>query len=79
MNNGIDLVGMVQNIRNNPGELAQILYDNRKISMEQYNDIRQMNGSFSQIGQYLMSNGIMKQTLVDSLSNNIPPMLRQFL
>lgn len=78
-NSGIDLVGMVNSLRTNPGELAQILYDNGKINVNQYNDIQQMNGNFSQIGQYLMNSGIMKQSVINSISSNIPPVLKQFM
>ena len=50
---------MVSQVRQNPNQLSQILYQNNKINQEQFSAIQGM--SPQQIGEYLLNNNIMPQ------------------
>lgn len=55
MNNNI--IATIQQIKQNPDQLKQMLYENGKINREQYEAIKPMS-SFSDIGNYLVNNNL---------------------
>jgi len=60
MNNPmINIIRQVQQIKQNPSQLASLLQQKGMINDQQAKDIQQMGGNFEQIGQYLMQNGKM--------------------
>jgi hypothetical protein len=69
MNN--NLLMMARQIQNNPDQLKQMLYQNGKISQEQFEAIKPMN-SFSEIGQYLVDNNV----IPSNLQNQVKSMFR---
>ena len=66
MNNPMfQLIQQVQQIRQNPNQLANLLQQRGMINAQQAQDIQKMGGNYEQIGQYLMNNG--------RIPNNIQP------
>lgn len=60
MNNPMmNIIRQVQQIKQNPSQLASLLQQKGMINDQQAKDIQQMGGNFEQIGQYLMQNGKM--------------------
>lgn len=60
MNNPMmNIIRQVQQIKQNPSQLASLLQQKGMISDQQAKDIQQMGGNFEQVGQYLMQNGKM--------------------
>ena len=58
MNNPMfQLIQQVQQIRQNPNQLANLLQQRGMINAQQAQDIQKMGGNYEQIGQYLMNNG----------------------
>lgn len=49
------LRNQVRQLRQNPQGVADLLKQSGQISDAQYNDIKNMGGNFSQIGQYLLN------------------------
>ena len=71
MNNNImQFIQQVQQFRQNPEQLKQMLYQNGKISQEQFEAIQGMN-SFQEIGQYLIDNNVIPQNLQNQFKNLI--------
>ena len=63
-------------IKQNPGQLVNILQEKGLISGEQAGDISKMGGNYEQVGQYLMNNGIMTQppqNIIDQLTRQNSP------
>ena len=54
----------VQQIKQNPNQLAAILQQRGIINQQQAQEIQKMGSNYSQVGQYLMNSGTMP--------NNIP-------
>lgn len=52
-------IQQVQMIRQNPGQLANVLQQRGMINQQQAQDIQKMGGNYQQIGQYLMNQGRM--------------------
>jgi len=76
MNNPMmNIIQQYRQIKQNPGQLAQILQQRGMINDQQVKDIQQMGGNYEQIGQYLMNNGKMPtnvqqyQPQVDQIQN----------
>ena len=66
MNNPMfQIIQQVQQIRQNPNQLATLLQQRGMINAQQAQDIQKMGGNYEQIGQYLMNNG--------RIPNNIQP------
>lgn len=63
MNNNI--IQMAMQIKNNPAQLGQLLYQNGKINQEQFSQLQGKNPS--QIGQYLLENNILPKTQYEQL------------
>lgn len=60
MNNPMmNIIRQVQQIKQNPNQLASLLQQRGMINDQQAKDIQQMGGNFEQVGQYLMQNGKM--------------------
>ena len=60
MNNPMmNIIRQVQQIKQNPSQLASLLQQKGMINDQQAKDIQQMGGNFEQVGQYLMQNGKM--------------------
>ena len=58
MNNPMfQIIQQVQQIRQNPGQLANLLQQRGMINAQQTQDIQKMGGNYEQIGQYLMNSG----------------------
>jgi len=66
MNNLLQMARQIQ-----PDQLKQMLYQNGKISQEQFEAIKPMN-SFSEIGQYLIDNNV----IPSNLQNQVKSMFR---
>lgn len=67
MNNNImQFIQQVQQFRQNPEQLKQMLYQNGKISQEQFEAIQGMN-SFDEIGKYLIDNNIIPNSQLPQL------------
>ncbi len=60
MNNPMmNILRQVQQIKQNPSQLASLLQQRGMINDQQAKEIQQMGGNFEQVGQYLMQNGKM--------------------
>lgn len=58
MNNPMmQFINQVQQIKQNPNQLANILQQKGMITPQQAQDIQSMGGNYEQIGQYLMKQG----------------------
>lgn len=71
MNNPmINIVKQVQQIKQNPNQLATLLQQRGMINEQQAKEIQKMGGNYEQIGQYLMNNGRM-HTNVQQYQNQV--------
>lgn len=60
MNNPmLNVMRQVQQIKQNPNQLATLLQQRGMINEQQAHDIQSMGSNYEQIGQYLMGNGCM--------------------
>ena len=59
MQNIMNVMQQVRQIKQNPNQLASFLQQRGMISNEQMNDIQNMGNNYEQIGRYLMNNGKM--------------------
>lgn len=58
MNNPMmQFINQVQQIKQNPNQLANLLQQKGMITPQQAQDIQSMGGNYEQIGQYLMKQG----------------------
>lgn len=58
MNNPMmQIINQVQQIKQNPNQLANLLQQRGMITPQQAQDIQSMGGNYEQIGQYLMKQG----------------------
>lgn len=53
----MQFINQVQQIKQNPNQLANILQQKGMITPQQAQDIQSMGGNYEQIGQYLMKQG----------------------
>ena len=63
----------VSHIQQNPNQLKQLLYQNGKISQEQFETIQGMN-SFKEIGEYLLNNNILSSPQFNQLKAQVDSM-----
>ena len=70
MNPMMQVIQQYRQIKRNPNQLANILQQRGIISPEQAQNIQQMGGNYSQIGQYLMNQGRMP-TNVQQYQNQV--------
>ena len=59
LNPMFQFIQQVQMIRQNPGQLANLLQQRGMINPQQAQEIQKMGGNYPQIGQYLMNQGRM--------------------
>lgn len=70
MNPMMQVIQQYRQIKRNPNQLANILQQRGLISPEQAQNIQQMGGNYSQIGQYLINQGRMP-TNVQQYQNQV--------
>ena len=63
MQNMMGLIQQVNQIKQNPAQLASLLQQRGMISKQQVKDIQQMGNNYEQIGQYLIQNGKMPSNI----------------
>ena len=59
VNNIMNVMQQVQQIKQNPNQLASLLRQRGMINEQQAQDIQKMGNNYEQIGHYLMNNGKM--------------------
>ena len=59
MQNMMNIMQQVRQIKQNPNQLASLLQQRGLIDSNQVQDIQKMGGNYEQIGRYLMNNGKM--------------------
>lgn len=64
------IANVVQQMRQNPSQLGQLLYDHKKINKKQLSEINKL-GDPSQIGSYLIDNNILGRQEAEGLYKNI--------
>ena len=69
--NLMDMANQAKQFQKNPSKIGKVLFDNGRISQEQYDAIKDMN-SPSQIGNYLMNNGVLNQQQLTHMSQFVP-------
>lgn len=67
----MDFVQQVKSLQQNPSGISEMLLNNGRINKDQYNAIKDMK-SPSEIGNYLMSTGILAQNDVNRLAAQVP-------
>ena len=71
MNNPMmNIIKQVQQIKQNPNQLATLLQQRGMINDQQAKEIQKMGGNYEQIGQYLINNGRMP-TNVQQYQNQV--------
>ncbi len=66
----MQIANAVQQARQNPSQLGQILKDHGRITDEQLKEINRLGGSPAEIGNYLLSHNILDQTTATNLYNS---------
>lgn len=74
MSNFMRFVNEYRKVKSNPSELGNILYNNGKITKEQFNEINRMNGDPSKIGEYLLNTGSLPQNQMNALQSEASQM-----
>lgn len=74
MMNMMNVIQKIQQARQNPNGLADLLLDNGKIDKKTYEQIKDYNPQ--QLGQYLMQTGAMQQQQVQEAYNNAVPQIQ---
>lgn len=67
----------IQQIQQNPNQIKQMLYQNGKISKEQFDAMKSMN-SFDEIGQYIVNNNIIPNSQLPMLQQKTQQILSMF-
>lgn len=62
-----DIAQQVNQLRQNPNKIRDMLLNGGKITQEQYNAMKDMT-SPSQMGQYLLNNGVIGQNKMNELT-----------
>ena len=68
----LQTINTIQQLRQNPSNLGQFLYDHKKINQEQLEQINQMGGSPEQIGMYLVNQNVMQPQEANQLYQSVP-------
>lgn len=72
MNNPMmNILRQVQQIKQNPNQLASLLQQRGMISPEQAQDIQKMGGNYEQIGHYLMNQGRMPNNVQQQYQSQV--------
>ena len=77
MANMMNMLQQIRTMQQNPNQLADLLFNNGKITEEQYEEIKQFNGNPQKIGEYLMRTGAMPQREVQQAYQNAVPQIQQ--
>ena len=59
-NNQLNILSQLAKLKNNPGEILDILLQNGKINQQQYDELLPYKNRPELIGQYLINNGKIK-------------------
>lgn len=65
-------ISAIQQLRQNPSNIGQFLYEHNKINQTQLEEINRLGGSPEQIGNYLINNSIMPQQEANRLYQSVP-------
>lgn len=68
----MQVVNTIQQLKQNPAGVGQLLYDRNKITQAQLEEINKMNGDMSQIGNYLINSQIMNPQEANQLYSSVP-------
>ena len=71
-------INAIQQLRQNPANLGQLLFEHNKINQNQLNEINKL-GSPEQIGMYLINNNVMPQQEAMQLYQQGVPQVQQAL
>lgn len=71
------MLAQLQQIQQNPNQIKQMLYQNGKISKEQFDAMKSMN-SFDEIGQYIVNNNIIPNFQLPMLQQKAQQILSMF-
>lgn len=71
------MLAQLQQIQQNPNQIKQMLYQNGKISKEQFDAMKPMN-SFDEIGQYIVNNNIIPNSQLPMLQQKAQQILSMF-
>lgn len=71
------MLAQLQQIQQNPNQIKQMLYQNGKISKEQFDAMKSMN-SFDEIGQYIVNNNIIPNSQLPMLQQKAQQILSMF-
>ena len=72
-----NMLAQLQQIQQNPNQIKQMLYQNGKISKEQFDAMKSMN-SFDEIGQYIVNNSIIPNSQLPMLQQKAQQILSMF-
>lgn len=72
-----NMLAQLQQIQQNPNQIKQMLYQNGKISKEQFDAMKSMN-SFDEIGQYIVNNNIIPNSQLPMLQQKAQQILSMF-
>ncbi len=75
LQNIMQIKNQMQQFRQNPQGVADFLKQSGRITEDQYEQIKGMNGNFSQIGQFLM--GSAPQNMVGQIQNGVNTIQKQ--
>ena len=65
----MNVLQQVQQIKQNPTQLASLLQQRGIISPQQAQDIQKMGSNYGRVGQYLMNNGTMPTNIPQNAIN----------
>lgn len=65
----MNVMQQVQQIKQNPNQLAAILQQRGMINQQQAQEIQKMGSNYGQIGQYLMNSGTMPTNIPQNTIN----------
>ena len=68
----MQIVNAYQQLKQNPAQIGQFLYEHNKINQSQLNDINQFGGNTGQIGNYLMNQNVMSSDTANQLYQSVP-------
>lgn len=68
----MQVVNTIQQLRNNPAGVGQLLFERNKITQAQLEEINKMNGDMVQIGNYLINSQIMNPQEAKQLYDTVP-------
>lgn len=70
--NFMNMMALYNQMKNNPMQIGQILYDHGRINSDQLEEIQKLNGNTAQIGQYLLNSGALDQAQYTQYQKALP-------